>query len=310
MSTDGMMLDRSLSYGNALPTKATWRELVSLTKVGITVANVMATFAGMWAGSQGHVHFGTMAATLIGTALIVASGASLNNYVDRDIDGSMSRTKKRVVANGKVSADTAFTLGLTLGVIGMLVLVFLVNLTAALLGFIGLIFYGYIYSVWLKRTTTLNTVLGGIPGAIPPLIGWAAATGGTLDLAAWAMFCTFFLWQPPHFLPLALKRVEEYRSAGVPMLPVVRGATETKRQIAVYAVALLPVSLVMGITGEEGPLYWIPAGVLGLIFAYRGIQGLYAKDDIAWANKIFGFSLIYLMALCLILVLGTFRFPI
>lgn len=307
MSTvDGFSVDVSFAVRLPATRRASLRDLLSLTKMGITVANLMSTFAGMWVGSHGHLAFLSTVATLAGTALIVASGAALNNYVDADIDGSMQRTKKRAVASGTVDPDTAMAFGLTLGSAGILVLIFFVNLTAALCGFVGLLFYAYVYSVWLKRTTTLNTVLGGIAGAMPPLLGWAGGSGGTLDFSAWAMFFTFFLWQPPHFLPLAMKKMEEYRAAGIPMLPVVRGFTATKWQIIRYTAAMVPVSMLLGLTHTEGPVYWIGMLVLGLIFLVRASQGFTTKDDLAWANRLFRFSLLYLLAMCALLIIGTF----
>lgn len=284
---------------------ATFRDYVSLTKVGITVSNLMATFAGLWVASRGHPGLSVFIYTMIGTGLVVASGATLNNYVDRDIDGRMERTRERAVVAGKVPAEHAFWFGLSLGVTGLLVLAFLVNVTAAGCAFVGWIVYAYVYTVWLKRTTTLNTVFGGIAGAAPPLIGWAAGSGGVLDLGAWALFFTFFLWQPPHFLPLAMKRVEDYRAAGIPMLPVVRGFAETKRQIVRYTAALLPVSLWLYVLHYENWLYLCVVLVLGAVFLWRAVEGLKTHDDIAWASKLFRFSLIYLTTLCVILVVGS-----
>jgi heme o synthase len=285
--------------------RATFRDYLSLLKLGITVANLMATFAGLWVGSHGHPGLLVSLLTLLGTALVVASGAALNNFVDHDIDQVMERTKDRAVVSGRVPAHAALVVGLSLGCVGIAVLVFFVNVVAAACAFVGLVVYAYVYSVWLKRTTTLNTVVGGLAGATPPLIGFVAGSGGTFDVAAWVLFSMFFLWQPPHFLPLAMKRSEEYRAAGIPMLPVVRGYRETKWQILSYTAAMVPVSLLLYGLGYEGTVYLLAASVLGVIFLVRAVQGLYAKDDLVWATKVFGFSLVYLTLMCIAMIVSA-----
>lgn len=281
------------------------RDYISVLKLGITLANVMATVAGLWVGSHGHPQVLTLIVTLLGTALVVAGGAALNNYVDRDIDHRMSRTKERAVVTGKVNPTIVLWMGLTLGVIGTVLLAAFVNVVAAACAFGGLIVYSYIYTVWLKRTTTLSTVLGGVAGALPPLIGYAAGSHGTLGLGAWVLFFIFFFWQPPHFLPLAMKRTEEYRAAGIPMLPVVRGFAETKLQILLYTAAMVPVSLMLYGLGYEGIIYLLTSTVLGLIFLGRAIQGLFVTDDLAWSKKVFGFSLLYLTVMCIAMVVSA-----
>lgn len=303
VQASGMALDEShvQELGSA---KATFRDYISIMKWGITIANLMATFAGMWVACHGHPSLLAMLFTLVGTAMVVAGGAALNNYYDRDIDQLMPRTKKRAVAQGRVAPGAALAIGLSMSVVGLAVLFFLVDWQAAACGFVGLFVYSYLYTVWFKRHTTLNTVLGGVSGAMPPLIGWAAGSGGSLGLGAWALFFTFFLWQPPHFLPLAMKKTEDYRAAGIPMLPVVRGFNETKRQIVLYTAAMVPVSLMLTTLHYEGWIYFIVMAVLGIMFLVMAVQGLFVKpeNDLVWANKLFRFSLIYLMALCVVLV--------
>lgn len=305
MTTDGMALRHPVTDSAADSPSATWKDYISVLKLGITIANLMATAAGLWVGSHGHPNILTLVFTLVGTALVVAGGAALNNFVDRDIDHRMARTSERAIVSGKVPASAALGMGLSLGAVGTLVLALLVNLTAAACAFLGLIVYSYIYSVWLKRTTTLSTVLGGVAGAMPPVVGFAAGSGGSLGIAAWVLFCIFFLWQPPHFLPLAMKRTEEYRAAGIPMLPVVKGYPATKWQTLHYTAAMVPVSLLLYGLHYEGNIYLVVALVLGLMFLYRAITGLFIKDDLAWASKLFGFSLIYLTGLCVAMVVSA-----
>ncbi|MCL6593350.1 MAG: heme o synthase [Alicyclobacillus sp.] len=281
------------------------RSYLSVLKLGITAANLMATFAGLWVGAHGRPSFWTGLWTMVGTACVVAAGAALNNFIDRDIDSYMERTRTRAVAAGRVRPELVLWLGIGLGVLGIVMLAWLVNLAAAACAFVGLLVYALVYSVWLKRTTTLSTVLGGLAGAMPPLIGFAGGSGGSINVAAWVIFFVFFLWQPPHFLPLAMRRSEEYRAAGIPMLPVVRGFTETKWQILLYTAAMVPVSLLLYPLHYEGPLYLLLAVVLGLWFLVKAGQGLFVQDDIAWAKGVFRVSLVYLTGFCLALVLGT-----
>lgn len=281
------------------------RNYISVLKLGITIANVMATIAGLWVGSHGHPDILTFVFTVIGTAFVVAGGAALNNYVDRDIDDRMSRTKERAMVTGKVKPTIVLWMGLSLGMIGTVFLAVLVNVVAAACAFGGLMVYSYIYTVWLKRTTTLSTVLGGVAGALPPLIGFAAGSDGRLGPGAWVLFFIFFFWQPPHFLPLAMKRAQEYRAAGIPMLPVVRGFVETKLQILLYTSAMVPVSLLLYGLGYEGIAYLGVSLVLGLIFLGRAVQGVFVNDDLAWSKKLFGFSLLYLTGMSVVMIVSA-----
>lgn len=303
MSVNEYPYDASQMVG--VPAKSTFRDYVSVTKVGITVANLMSTFAGLWVGAHGRPHVMTVVFTLVGTAFIVASGACLNNFIDRDIDQHMERTSARAVVTGKVKPAVVLWMGFILGLIGLTALLVFVNVTAAISGLIGLVSYAYLYTVWLKRTTTLSTVLGGVAGAMPPLIGFSAGSGGSINIAGLVLFFVFFLWQPPHFLPLAMKRAEEYRSAGIPMLPVIRGFLETKRQILRYTAAMVPVSLLLYGLHYEGMVYLILATAFGMSFLWKAAKGFSIKDDLAWANNLFKFSLLYLTTMCVALVVSV-----
>jgi heme o synthase len=285
--------------------RAIVKDYISITKPGITTANLMATFAGLWVGSHGYPGLLTMIATLLGTALVVASGASMNNYVDRDIDYRMKRTRQRAVASGKVTPGAAFVLGMSLGILGIVILALGAGIMAAGCAFIGLVMYAYIYTVWLKRTTTWSTVIGGVAGAMPPVVGYAAGSGGMLGLDAVILFLLFFFWQPPHFFPLAMKRVEEYRAAGIPMLPVVKGFALTKKQIIFYTILMVVTSFLLYFRNIEGILYLTAALVLGVLYVYHALEGLRSKDDLAWAGKVFGYSLLYLTVMSAALVVGV-----
>lgn len=281
-----------------------WKDYVSLTKVGITAANLWTAFTGLWLASKGHPDLYVTAMTLVGTALVVAGGATLNNWVDRDIDPLMSRTAKRPLAEGRIPAARALAFGLILSAAGLSILGLGLNPLAALMGFAGLFTYVVVYTMWLKRTTTLNTVVGGVAGAAPPLIGWTAVTG-TLDVGAWVLFLLLFLWQPPHFLALAIKRVEEYRAAGVPMLPVVRGFEETKRQMIRYTAAMVPISFLLYGVGAVNKLYLAAAAILGAVYLVLALWGLWTADVIKWANLMFRYSLVYLTAACAMMIVAV-----
>jgi heme o synthase len=286
-------------------TKATWRDYVEVTKPGINKSNLVATFAGyiVAAGLTGFDAL-TLFFTLLGTALVIAGGCTLNNLYDRDIDPLMERTRSRSLAEGRIRPGVALWYGLTLTALGEAVLAVGVNPLVALLGFVGFFVYVVIYTMWLKRTSTLNTVVGGISGAIPPMIGWAAVTD-SLDLSAWALFLILFMWQPPHFFALAMRRVDEYRAAGIPMLPVVKGFRETKIQTLVFTILLLPSSLLLFFTGTSGWFYLAVAVVLGGIYIALSVKGFFAKDDIKWANQMFFYSLVYLTFVLLAMIMDV-----
>lgn len=275
---------------------ATWSDYLHLTKPGITISNLMTTFTGLWLASGGSPDLKLTIFTLLGAAFFIASGATLNNFYDRELDLKMKRTKNRAIASGRIHPRNALAFGIALLVAGLVVLAVFANPLAAVWGLIGHIFYVLIYTP-LKRVTTLNTVIGGISGAAPPVIGWVAVTN-SMDFGAWLLFLVLFLWQPPHFLALAMLKVEDYRAGGIPMLPVVKGFYETKRQMFFWGAALLPASLLLFLHSEVGYLYLGVTLVLGLIYLVLLFQGFRVQDDLAWARKLFGYSLIYLTAFC------------
>ena len=236
------------------------------------------------------------------TALLciaVGAGASgaINMWYDSDIDAMMQRTKKRPIPSGQVAPGEALGFGVTLAVASVLVMGLAVNLVAAGLLALTIAFYVFIYTMWLKRRTPQNIVIGGAAGAFPPMIGWAAVTGDIAP-ASLALFAVIFMWTPPHFWALALFRREDYRVAGVPMLPVVAGERATKWQMLIYAVLLYPITLLPAYFGAAGPIYMTGALVLGAVFVGLSIMVLRAPDgDYGWAKRMFGFSILYLFLL-------------
>ena len=281
-----------------------WKDFVHVTKPGIVFDNFITTFGGFWLAAGWNIPWILLVYTLLGTMLIVASGCVLNNYLDRDLDKKMVRTSKRPLSSGRMDPKIGLWYGILLGVGGLTILGVLVNPISALLGLIGLFVYVWIYTVWLKRTSTWGTVVGAISGAMPPVIGYAAVTG-TLDVTAAILFGILFLWQPPHFWALGIFRKEDYRAAGFPMLPVVYGNDQTKISILRYVVLLVPVSLLLYLYGNVGIIYLFGSAALGLIWVFMAMAGFRAEDENRWAKRMFIYSVNYLTILFLIIVLDT-----
>jgi protoheme IX farnesyltransferase len=252
--------------------------------------------AGVFVGAKGVPSFGAFALTMIGLALACGGASALNHYLDRDIDKLMgSRTEQRPVASGRVPAPQALEFGLALSALSFVILDSLVNLPTALLALTGNLFYVIVYTRFLKRSTAQNIVIGGAAGAVPPLVGFAGATGH-LGWAALVMFAIVFVWTPPHFWALALMIKEHYARAGVPMLPVTRGDRETARQIVIYTVVLIAVTLVPVGLGTFGVVYGVAALLLGAVFLWLALE-LRRTLERAAAVRLFHFSLQYLALL-------------
>jgi len=282
--------------------ESSWRRTlgayIGLMKPHVTVLLLGTTLAAM--AVAGLPSLPVVLATLLGGALAAGSANAINCYWDRDIDQIMSRTRSRALPSKKVGEKQALIFGISLGVASFLVLSLVVNLLAALLALAAIGFYVGVYTMWLKRTTTQNIVIGGAAGAVPVLVGWAASTG-TLSLAAIWMFLIIFLWTPPHFWALSLALRKEYERAGVPMLPVVAGERETHRQIILYTVLLLAGSCVLVTTHVVGVLYLVGAIVLGVGLLALTIQ-LAREKTLASARRVFWFSNYYLALLFAVMV--------
>ncbi|MEW6055191.1 MAG: heme o synthase [Bdellovibrionota bacterium] len=243
-------------------------------------------------------------AIVLGIVLTAGSANALNQYIDRDIDAVMERTrKKRPLPAGRLSPQSALFFGLATGTIATALLYGFGNLLTAALGVGTILFYVGIYTLWLKRRTPYNIVIGGAAGATAPLIGWAAATGH-LSVGALVMFLIVFVWTPPHFWALALCVKEEYAQVSVPMLPVVAGEEATRRQILAYSVALIPLTLVLGLTKDCGWVYIVSAALLGAGFLFKAWNVLKKKDtQSSW--RLFGYSIVYLLALYTVMIIDA-----
>mgnify|MGYP006277447269 CR=1 FL=1 len=281
--------------------RRTVADYLELTKPGITGLMVFTALAGLWVASAGRPPFATLVFTLLGTALATGSAAVFNNILDRDLDALMARTSTRPLPTGRLRPIEAGVFGSALGAGALAILGLLVNPLSALLALVGMISYVGIYTAWLKRTSPLCTVVGGVPGAIPPVIGWVGVTG-QLDAGALTLFAILFTWQPPHFWALALYKQAEYRRAGFKVLPVVHGNRVTQRQILVYTLALLPVSLLLIPFGPVGWGYGLVASALGGGFIAMAVR-LWKTDSAttdaldASARQVFFTSIAYLGAL-------------
>jgi protoheme IX farnesyltransferase len=231
-------------------------------------------------------------ATVAGGSLAAGGANAINCYVDRDIDELMRRTEHRPLPEGRIAPRGALIFGLALEVLAFVELWAFVNLLAALLAASATVFYVGVYTLWLKRTSTHNIVVGGAAGGVPVLVGWAAVTG-RVGAPAWVMFAIIFLWTPPHFWALAVKYQDDYRNAGVPMLPAVAGIVPTVRRILFYSTALVGVTFLLEPFGKLGLVYLLSAAVLGFTFMTRALN-LYRARTVAASMRLFQFSIAYL----------------
>jgi len=265
---------------------------------------LVATYAGMWLAAGGPAPIELTLITLLGTGLASAASGTLNNYIDRDVDKLMARTRNRALPSGRLPAINALFLGLMLTGISFLILAFFINLLTAILALSTILFYVCIYTRWLKRTSPSCTEIGGIAGALPPLIGWAAVHN-EIGAPAAALFLIMFLWQPPHFWALALLKVEDYRRAGLPMLPVALGQTATLRRSVFYAAATLVASGTLYSMNAVGTAYLVVAMILGIIFVALTVELAVRPFTPQRARRLFQFSLYYLTLLFVMIFLDT-----
>jgi len=265
---------------------------VRLTKPRIILLLLVTTVPAMVLAARGLPSPWLILATLAGGTVAAGSANAINCYLDRDVDEVMRRTRRRPLPAHQVSPESALRFGYVLGAVSFLFLSIAVNVLAASLALSAIAFYVFVYTLWLKRTTTQNIVIGGAAGAVPALVGWAAVTG-SVGLPAGVLFAIVFVWTPPHFWALALRYREDYASAGIPMLPVVRGPEETRRQILLYSLVLFATTLVLYPVGHMGPAYLGTAVVLGGLFVYRALR-LWRERTPALAMSLFKFSIAYL----------------
>lgn len=272
------------------------RQYYNLCKPKVVLLIVFTAIVGMLLSTPGTLPLDTFLAATLGIALASASGAALNHWVDQRIDSIMERTQNRPLPQGELSSSSALAFALSLAAISMVLLLSFVNALTALLTLMSLIGYAVIYTMFLKRTTPQNIVLGGAAGAAPPLLGWVSMTG-EINAEALLLFLIIFVWTPPHFWALAIKRKNEYAKAGLPMLPVTHGIVFTKLHILLYTILLIITTIIPFLIYMTGLIYLAGALALGVGFLYHAIKLYNTGNSDLHAMKTFGYSIFYLSAL-------------
>lgn len=292
--------------GDSVSSGITWRDYLELTKPTVVAMMILTSVIGMLLAVPGVPGWSVLFYGNAGIALLAGAAAVVNHVVDQKIDTVMARTRKRPVATGRIAPRDAMIFATALAIAGMTILMWQVNELTAWLTLASLVGYAGVYTLFLKRMTPQNIVIGGLAGAMPPLLGWTAVTG-QIDGHALLLVLIIFAWTPPHFWALAIHRKEEYAKAGIPMLPVTHGNRYTELHILLYTLILLAVSLLPFVTGMSGVVYLLGALALGLRFLQYAIR-LWRGDDRRVALATFKYSITYLMALFVVLLVDHFVF--
>lgn len=284
---------------------ASWRDYYELCKPRVVALMLLTSLVGMLLATD-EIPWRILLLGTIGIGLSAGAGGVINQLIDRRIDGLMGRTKKRPIPTGAISPRNAGIFAFCLTLVGMSILIFFVNALTAFLTFITLIGYAFVYTIFLKRTTPQNIVIGGLAGATPPLLGWTAVTNA-IDPSILLLVLLIFTWTPPHFWALAIARYEEYQKAEVPMLPVTHGIKFTKLCILLYTVLMVLISLMPYLVNLSGLIYLSGAIILGAIFIFKVIK-LYKSDSTAAAMNTFYYSIFYLMVMFFVLLIDHYYF--
>lgn len=295
------------SSAGALAMPSSWRDYYELCKPRVVLLMLLTSIIGMFMATPGMVPWRVLLFGNLGIALCAGSAAAVNHLVDRRIDLIMARTRARPIAQGRVDTAHAILFALILGLLGMAILITQINQLTAWLTLASLLGYAVIYTLWLKRATPQNIVIGGLAGAAPPLLGWTAVTN-SIDGHGLLLVLIIFAWTPPHFWALAVHRRDEYAKADIPMLPVTHGIRYTKLHTLLYTFILFAVTLLPFATRMCGPLYLLGAVVLDIGFLYWAVAMLIGKNPDA-AMQTFRYSIIYLMGLFIIMLADHYIFP-
>jgi protoheme IX farnesyltransferase len=277
-----------------------WRDYYEMCKPRVVMLMILTSMVGMFLAVPGMVPWDILILGNLGIALVAGSGAVVNHLIDYRVDSVMKRTHNRPIPQGRVDQKQAAFFAAAIGVAGMLILLFWVNPLCAWLTLASFVGYAFIYTGYLKRATPQNIVIGGLSGAMPPLLGWSAVTG-TIEPGALILVLIIFAWTPPHFWALAIHRKEEYAKTGIPMLPVTHGEHLTKIHIILYTVIMFLTTLLPYLTGMSGPIYLLAAVVLGLGFLWWSLLLMY-KPNASTAMDTFRYSIVYLMVLFVVLL--------
>ena len=280
-------------------------DIKSLTKMIVLILNVLPVFTGFWlatyfTGTTITANSDLFLLTIVGSTLVMAGALMFNNWYEVDLDVEMKRTQSRPTVTGNISLPVVLSLSIGTTVIGFIMLLF-TTMEATLFAFVGWFTYVVLYTLWTKRRYTLNTIVGSVSGAVTPLIGWAAIDS-SIHVVPMIMFALLFIWQIPHTFAIAMRRYDEYKAAGVPMLPVAQGFKMTKRQTVIYMACLLPLPLYLTSLGIP---FVIIVSLLNVGWLAVGVSGFYMKDDLKWANLVFKTSLYYLMIFFMLMIAFT-----
>ncbi|GAB5381809.1 MAG: heme o synthase [Aliiglaciecola sp.] len=299
-------MSKTLEANFAKPSsvRATWRDYYELTKPKVIMLLLLTALVGMCLATESWVSWQILVAGLGGIGLLSSSAAVVNHVVDRNIDSKMARTFNRPVTKGKISPKRALIFAFVLGVAGYLCLEIWVNTLTAVLTLASMVGYAVVYTMYLKRATPQNIVIGGLAGAAPPLLGWTAVTGEVHSYAL-LLVLIVFTWTPPHFWALAIHRVKDYAKAEIPMLPVTHGVEFTKTSVLLYTLLLTIVCLLPFLTGMSGVIYLVGSSLLNAGFMYYAWKLKYACED-STAMKTFGFSIVHLMVLFIVLLVDHY----
>ncbi|WP_221798715.1 heme o synthase [Oceanobacter mangrovi] len=274
-----------------------FKRYLTVTKPGIIMGNLIASAGGFFLASRGEIDYLLLLATVVGLSLVVASGCAINNGIDRDIDGHMQRTRNRVTVTGEMSVLAAVAHGVVLGLLGFGLLAWQTNTITVLFAAFGFVVYVGLYSLWLKRSSVYGTLIGSLSGAVPPVVGYCAVTG-SFDVGAGILLLMFCLWQMPHSYAIAIFRYDDYKAAGIPVLPVAQGIGKTKLHMVLYIIAFGLVTVLLTATGYAGYGYLAVACVTSLWWLVLALKGWQVEvDNSGWAKQVFMVSIVTITAL-------------
>lgn len=284
------------------------KQYLNLAKPGIVFGNLISVTGGFFLASRGDANLALYFATALGVSLVIASGCVFNNYIDRDIDQKMERTRNRVLAQGLVSPVHAIVYACVLGVAGVALLYAATNTLAVMLVLMGFVVYVGLYSLWLKRGSVYGTLVGSLSGAAPPVVGYCAVSN-EFDAGAAILLLIFSLWQMPHSYAIAIFRFNDYQAANIPVLPVIKGISAAKRQIVLYIAAFVVATLMLTLSGYAGYSYFVVAALSGAYWLWMGVSGYKAADDRVWARKLFTFSIVTITMLSVMMSVDFISSP-
>lgn len=266
-------------------------KFITVTKPGIIMGNLITLSGGFFLASHGHVNIQLFFVTLIAMTLVIASGCVFNNYIDRDIDQLMERTKERVLVKGLISGKVALLYASLLGIAGLLLFFFGTNLLTTLIAITGMLIYVVVYSLWSKRKSIYGTLIGAIAGAVPPVAGYCAVTN-RFDFGAAIVFSILFCWQIPHSYAINIYRYKDYLAAGIPVFPIIKNIQSTKISMFLYVIAFALAALLPTLFGYTGFIYFAVALCVGLVWLYFALKGFSTDNNVQWSRRMFTISIL------------------